>query len=215
MRSRRSGITKGEYQFVNPNDHVNFGQSTNDIYPTAFRLALILRLGSYMEALRRLQDAFFAKSREFDKVLKMGRTHLQDAVPMSLGQEFHGWGTTLGEEVQRITEVRQFLHEINLGATAIGTTVTAAPGYPELATKYLSELTGLKFILAGDLIEATSDTGAYVLLVRRAEADVGEAHEDLQRHPAARVAGRAAVSTRSTCPRCSRAARSCRARSIR
>jgi aspartate ammonia-lyase len=94
----------------------------------------------------------------------MGRTHLQDAVPMSLGQEFHGWGTTIGEEVQRIAEVRQFLHEINLGATAIGTTVTAAPGYPELATKYLSELTDCKFILAGDLIEATSDTGAYVLL---------------------------------------------------
>ena len=143
---------------------MNFGQSTNDIYPTAFRLALILRLQSYMEALRRLQEAFFAKGKEFDRVLKMGRTHLQDAVPMSLGQEFHGWGTTIGEEVQRIAEVRQFLHEINLGATAIGTTVTAAPGYPELATKYLSELTGIKFILAGDLIEATSDTGAYVLL---------------------------------------------------
>ena len=97
-------------------------------------------------------------------MLKMGRTHLQDAVPMSLGQEFHGWGTTIGEEVQRIAEVRQLLHEINLGATAIGTTVTAAPGYPELATKYLSELTGTQFILAGDLVEATSDTGAYVLL---------------------------------------------------
>jgi aspartate ammonia-lyase len=83
---------------------------------------------------------------------------------MSLGQEFHGWGTTLGEEVQRIAEVRQFLHEINLGATAIGTMVTAAPGYPELATRYLSEITGLQFILAGDLVEATSDTGAYVLL---------------------------------------------------
>ena len=158
------GFAKGDYQHVSPNDHVNYGQSTNDIYPTAFRLALILRLDSYMLALRQLQNAFFAKSKEFAKVLKMGRTHLQDAVPMSLGQEFHGWGTTLGEEVQRIAEVRQFLHEINLGATAIGTTVTAHPGYPELATKHLSELTGLKFILAGDLIEATSDTGAYVLL---------------------------------------------------
>ena len=158
------GHKKGEYQYVNPNDHVNFGQSTNDVYPTAFRLALILRLSSYMDALTRLQQAFFAKSKEFDRVLKMGRTHLQDAVPMSLGQEFHGWGTTIGEEVQRIVEVRQFLHEINLGATAIGTTVTAAPGYPELATQYLSELTGRKFILAHDLIEATSDTGAYVLL---------------------------------------------------
>jgi aspartate ammonia-lyase len=160
----RLGHQKGEYQFVNPNDHVNFGQSTNDIYPTAFRLALILRLGSYSEALRRLQDAFFAKGKEFEKVLKMGRTHLQDAVPMSLGLEFNGWGTTIGEEVQRIAEVRQFLHEINLGATAIGTSVTAVPGYPELATRYLSELTGIPFILAHDLVEATSDTGAYVLL---------------------------------------------------
>jgi aspartate ammonia-lyase len=92
--------TKGEYQYVNPNDHVNYGQSTNDVYPTAFRLALILRLASYMDALRKLQDAFYTKAREFDRVLKMGRTHLQDAVPMSLGQEFHGWGTTIGEEVQ-------------------------------------------------------------------------------------------------------------------
>ena len=158
------GHRKGDYQHVNPNDHVNFGQSTNDVYPTAFRLGLILRLESYMDALRRLQEAFFAKGREFDKVLKMGRTHLQDAVPMSLGQEFHGWGTTIGEEVQRISEVRQFLHEINLGATAIGTSVTAASGYPQLATRYLSEITGRNFILAGDLVEATSDTGAYVLL---------------------------------------------------
>ena len=158
------GKKKGDYAVVNPNDHVNFGQSTNDIYPTAFRLALILRLGSYMDALRALQDAFHAKAKEFSRVLKMGRTHLQDAVPMSLGAEFHGWGTTIGEEVQRIAEVRELLKEINLGATAIGTTVTAHPGYPALATKHLSELTGFKFILAGDLIEATSDTGAYVLL---------------------------------------------------
>ena len=160
----RLGHKKGEYQYVTPNDHVNFGQSTNDVYPTAFRLALILRLSSYIETLRRLQDAFYAKGKEFERVLKMGRTHLQDAVPMSLGQEFHGWGTTIGEEVERISEVRLFLHEINLGATAIGTSVTAATGYPELATKYLSELTGIKFVLAGDLVEATSDTGAYVLL---------------------------------------------------
>jgi aspartate ammonia-lyase len=117
-----------------------------------------------MDSLSRLQDAFYAKSKEFERVLKMGRTHLQDAVPMSLGQEFHGWGTTIGEEVQRITEVRALLHEVNLGATAIGTTVTAHPGYPQLATRHLSDITGMEFILAGDLIEATSDTGAYVLL---------------------------------------------------
>jgi aspartate ammonia-lyase len=158
------GHRKGEYQFVNPNDHVNFGQSTNDVYPTAFHLGLILRLESYMESLGRLRDAFFAKAKEFDRVLKMGRTHLQDAVPMSLGAEFHGWGTTIGEEVERIAEVRRMLQGVNLGATAIGTTVTAAPGYPELATKYLAELTGIEFKLATDLIEATSDTGDYVLL---------------------------------------------------
>ena len=158
------GYKKGQYEHINPNDHVNFGQSTNDVYPTAFRLALILRLDSYIGALERLQESFFAKAREFDRVIKMGRTHLQDAVPMSLGQEFHGWGTTMGEEVQRIAEVRQFLHEINLGATAIGTKVTSATGYAELAVKYLSELTECNFILASDLVEATSDTGAYVLL---------------------------------------------------
>jgi len=158
------GHKKGEYQHVNPNDHVNFGQSTNDVYPTAFRLALILRLESYMDSLRQLQEALFAKGREFNRVLKMGRTHLQDAVPMSLGQEFHGWGTTIGEEVQRITEARELLREINLGATAIGTSVTAAPGYPALATRYLTGLTGINFVLASDLVEATSDTGAYVQL---------------------------------------------------
>src|SRR5215831_3772 len=143
------GHKKGEYQYVNP---------------TAFHLGLILRLNSYMEALRQLQAAFLAKSREFDKVLKMGRTHLQDAVPMSMGAEFHGWGTTIGEEVNRLAEVRQLLQHVNLGATAIGTTVTAAPGYPPLAVKHLSDITGIKFTLAEDLIEATSDTGDYVLL---------------------------------------------------
>jgi len=158
------GHKKGEYQHVSPNDHVNFGQSTNDVYPTAFRLALILRLEGYVQSLRELQTSLFAKGKEFEHVLKMGRTHLQDAVPMSLGQEFHGWGTTIGEEVQRVLEVQKLLHEINLGATAIGTSVTAAPGYPALATKYLSELTGREFVLAHDLVEATSDTGAYVLL---------------------------------------------------
>jgi aspartate ammonia-lyase len=158
------GEAKGNYDVVSPNDHVNFGQSTNDAYPTAFRLALILRLERYMDALRALQAALQAKADEFRDVLKMGRTHLQDAIPMSLGQEFHGWSTTIGDEVQRIEEVRGMLKEINLGATAIGTSVTAAPGYPDLATKHLSEITGLTFTLASDLVEATTDMGTYVLL---------------------------------------------------
>src|SRR5690606_30794610 len=134
------GHKKGEYQYVNPNDHVNFGQSTNDVYPTALRLALILRLSSYSSALKQLQEAFVRKGAEFSGVLKMGRTHLQDAVPMSMGDELNGWGTTIGEEVSRIAESRRLLHEVNLGATAIGTSVTAPPGYPQLATSHLSRL---------------------------------------------------------------------------
>ena len=192
-----------------------YGQSTNDVYPTAFRLALILRLDSYITALRQLQDAFFAKGREFDRVLKMGRTHLQDAVPMSLGSEFRGWGTTIGEEVDRIYETRNLLREINLGATAIGTSVTAAPGYPKVAVRHLTTLTNVEFILASDLVEATSDTGAYVQLSGVLKRTAVEADQDLQRHPPARVAVRAAGSTRSTCRSCSRAPRSCPARSIR
>ncbi|WP_424628430.1 aspartate ammonia-lyase [Bradyrhizobium sp. SYSU BS000235] len=158
------GRDKGDYQHVSPNDHVNYGQSTNDTYPTALRLALILRLEAYVTALERLRDSFFEKGKEFSRVLKMGRTHLQDAVPMSLGSEFRGWGTTIGEEIDRTREVQKLLREINLGATAIGTSVTAARGYPRLAVKHLSDLTGIEFVLANDLVEATSDTGAYVQL---------------------------------------------------
>ena len=177
------GKQKGQYEFCSPNDHVNFGQSTNDMYPTAFRLALIMRMNSYIDSIGQLQAAFYAKAKEFDKVLKMGRTHLQDAVPMTLGQEFHGWGTTMGEEVQRLREVQQLLKEINLGATAIGTKVTAAPGYPELATKILSDITGIQFILGSDLVEATSDTGAYVLLsgvIKRTAAKLTKICNDLR-----------------------------------
>jgi len=158
------GHRKGEYHHVSPNDHVNLSQSTNDAYPTALRLALILRLKSYIEALTALQRSFFAKGQEFEKVLKMGRTHLQDAVPMSLGDEFHGFGTTIGEEIQRIGESIALLTEVNLGATAIGTSVNAPDGYPQLATRHLATLTGIDFKLASDLVEATSDTGVFVQL---------------------------------------------------
>ena len=206
------GHKKGEYQYVSPNDHVNFGQSTNDVYPTAFRLALILRLTAYMDSLSRLRDAFFAKGKEFERVLKMGRTHLQDAVPMSLGQEFHGWGTTIGEEVQRIAEVRALLHEINLGATAIGTTVTAHPGYPELATKYLSEITGHEVHPRRRPDRGDLRHGRLRAAVGRAEADVGQAHQDLQRHPPARSGPALRLQRDQPAADAARAARSCRAR---
>jgi aspartate ammonia-lyase len=158
------GYAKGEYQHVSPNDHVNLSQSTNDVYPTALRLALILRLKSYIEALAALQQSFFAKGTAFEKVLKIGRTHLQDAVPMALGDEFHGFGTTIGEEIQRIQESIALLTETNLGATAIGTSLNAPEGYPQLATKHLARITGIDFKLSTDLVEATSDTGVFVQL---------------------------------------------------
>ena len=158
------GKPKGDYTTVSPNDHVNCSQSTNDAYPTAFKLALLMRMKEYTQTLVALQQAFFAKAKEFDTVLKMGRTHLQDAVPMSLGSEFHGFGTTIGKEITRIEDACNMLREINLGATAIGTSVNTPEGYPQKATQHLSDITGIAFTLSKDLIEATSDTSDYVLL---------------------------------------------------
>lgn len=158
------GKPKGDYTTVSPNDHVNCSQSTNDAYPTAFKLALLMRMKEYTQTLVALQQAFFAKAKEFDIVLKMGRTHLQDAVPMSLGSEFHGFGTTIGKEIARIEDACNMLREINLGATAIGTSVNTPEGYPQKATQHLSDITGIAFTLSEDLIEATSDTSDYVLL---------------------------------------------------
>lgn len=158
------GHAKGSYQFISPNDHVNCSQSTNDAYPTAFRVALIQRMRSYREQLIRLADAFASKGDEFQDVLKMGRTHLQDAVPMSMGDEFRGFATNLREEVARVDAATNLLTEVNMGATAIGTSVNAPDSYPELVVKYLAELTSIPLRLSPDLVEATSDTGAYVQL---------------------------------------------------
>jgi aspartate ammonia-lyase len=158
------GRRKGDYEHVSPNDHVNCSQSTNDAYPTAFRIALIKRLHSYTQSLAALRDAFHAKGGELDQVLKMGRTHLQDAVPMSMGAEFRGFATNIGEELARVADSQRLLAEVNMGATAIGTSVNAPRGYPELVVKYLCDITGLELLLASDLVEATSDTGAYVQL---------------------------------------------------
>ena len=158
------GYAKGDYQHCHPNNDVNCSQSTNDAYPTAFRIALNNKLASYRESLAQLADAFEAKGHEFKNVLKMGRTQLQDAVPMSMGDEFHAFATNLREELLRIEDSRSLIAEINMGATAIGTRINAPEGYPELVTKHLRDITGLNLSLAGDLIEATYDTGAYVQL---------------------------------------------------
>jgi len=156
------GKKKGEYEFLHPNNHVNLAQSTNDAYPTAFRIALYHKIDAFCIALQHVQESFSRKSDEFSEVLKMGRTQLQDAVPMTLGEEFHAFATTIGEDVQRMREVQQLITEINIGATAIGTGVNAPQGYAALATKYIAEISGIDVQLSPDLIEATVDTGAYV-----------------------------------------------------
>ena len=158
------GHQKGEYQYCHPNNHVNCSQSTNDAYPTAFRIALNNKLAGYRDTLSQLADAFFAKGEEFQNVLKMGRTQLQDAVPMSMGDEFNAFATNLREELLRIDDSRRLIAEINMGATAIGTAVNTPPGYAGRVTQHLRAVTGLDLSLAGDLIEATYDTGAYVQL---------------------------------------------------
>ncbi|MDO4646753.1 MAG: aspartate ammonia-lyase [Propionibacteriaceae bacterium] len=156
------GYAKGRYDIINPNDHVNKSQSTNDAYPTGFRLGLFALVGSLIEELERLIAAMRAKGAEFVHVLKMGRTQLQDAVPMSLGQEFEAFAVLLEEEVSRLHNNAALLLEVNLGATAIGTGLNTPPDYQNTVVGRLREITGLDIRGAHDLLEATSDTGAYV-----------------------------------------------------
>ena len=156
------GYAKGRYDIINPNDHVNKSQSTNDAYPTGFRLGLFTLVGSLIEELERLIAAMRAKGAELVHVLKMGRTQLQDAVPMSLGQEFEAFAVLLEEEVSRLHNNAALLLEVNLGATAIGTGLNTPPDYQRTVVGRLREITGLDIRGAHDLLEATSDTGAYV-----------------------------------------------------
>jgi aspartate ammonia-lyase len=157
------GRPRGAYEFLHPNDDVNLAQSTNDAYPTALRLAVIFATKPLLTALGELAYAFKAKAVEFADVLKIGRTQLQDAVPMTLGQEFDAFHTTLKEDMDRLREASALFREINLGATAIGTGITADPRYASLAVEELARLSGEPLVLAPNLIEATSDIGAFVL----------------------------------------------------
>ncbi|MET8945128.1 aspartate ammonia-lyase [Streptomyces sp. NPDC004542] len=158
------GFERGRYDVVSPLDHVNRCQSTNDVYPTALRLAVGSVLGGLLAELDPLVGAFRDKGREFAHVVKVGRTQLQDAVLMTLGQEFTAFGVTLAEDMTRIRDTVPLLHEISLGATAIGTGITAEPGYAEAAIRHLGALTGLELKHAFDLVEATSDTGVFLLV---------------------------------------------------
>ena len=156
------GHEKGDYQYCYPNDHVNCAQSTNDVFPTTIRLAFIMMNKNLETALSKLIDAFSAKGEEFKDYIKMGRTQLQDAVPMTSGQEFHAYANNLREEIDNLERNVALLHEINMGGTAIGTGLNAVPGFAELCAEKLSEVTGEKMIPSPDLVEATPDTGAYV-----------------------------------------------------
>ncbi|CAM3932209.1 aspartate ammonia-lyase [Vibrio aerogenes] len=155
---------KGAYQFIHPNDDVNKSQSTNCAYPTGFRIAVYNSTQDLIGHIDNLIQGFKSKADHYSSVLKMGRTQLQDAVPMTVGQEFRGWAVTMAEEITNLKYISRLLLEVNLGATAIGTGINTAPGYQLLAIKYLAKVTGLPVVPAEDLIEATSDCGAYVMI---------------------------------------------------
>jgi aspartate ammonia-lyase len=158
------GHQKGDYQQLHPLDHVNLSQSTNDTYPTAVKLALQLGIRRLVEELKYLRRCFEEKAQEFGGVLKVGRTQLQDAVPMTLGQEFAAYAVTIGEDEQRLAEAAALVREINLGATAIGTGINTHPDYAALVTTRLSEVSGFDFLVSPNLVEATQDAGAFVQL---------------------------------------------------
>ncbi|WP_086562647.1 aspartate ammonia-lyase [Streptomyces africanus] len=158
------GHPRGRYDVIHPLDHVNLGQSTNDVYPTAVRLALVASLRRLGASLGALATAFTAKATEFADVLKMGRTQLQDAVPMTLGQEFTTYAVMIEEDRRRLDEAADLLLESNLGGTAIGTSINGHPRYAELACRHLADISGELVRPAGDFIEATQDCGAFVQL---------------------------------------------------
>lgn len=157
------GHRRGEYAHCHPNNDVNHSQSTNDAYPTAVKIALIYQTQDLIASLRELIGAFHAKGIEFAQVIKMGRTQLQDAVPMTLGQEFDAYAANLSEEIDRLEQNAKLLLEVNMGATAIGTGINADPQYSQICIKYLREITGLPITAATNMIEATNDTGAFVI----------------------------------------------------
>jgi aspartate ammonia-lyase len=177
------GRVRGDYATISPNTHVNLSQSTNDVYPTAVKLALHSGIEGLREAMRQLCDSFLKKGEEFNAFLKMGRTQLQDAVPMTLGQEFSAFAHTILEDVDRLGEAQALIREINMGATAIGTRINAPEGYAEAVRRHLSAVSGLELITAPDLVEATADTGAFVQLsgvLKRCAVKVSKVCNDLR-----------------------------------
>jgi aspartate ammonia-lyase len=158
------GYLKGRYDVIHPLNHVNMSQSTNDVYPTALRLTLSKKMDGLVQEMQELQKALFLKSTEFSDVIKMGRTQLQDAVPMTLGQEFGAYAVMVGEDVLRVHEAQSLIHEINMGGTAIGTGLNAHPDYARIVTEKLKALVSIPIVQSENLVEATQDAGAYVQL---------------------------------------------------
>ena len=209
------GHQKGEYQFCDPHDHVNGSQSTNDAYPTSLHVGMALGNVELVAAINQLVAAFRAKGKEFAPILKMGRTQLQDAVPMTLGQEFEAFAETLAGEVRTLESIQRVLCETNMGATAIGTGLNAPVGYAEKCTAHLAAITGFPIHLAEQPDRGHAGHAGLRPLLLVHEEPGHQAVEDLQR-PAAAVVGPALrASARSTCRPSSPARRSCRARSIR
>lgn len=158
-----SGHKKGEYQFIEPHDDLNMGQSTNDVYPTAIHIALLLHNDKVIKEAELLAQAFHKKGEEFRNLIKMGRTEGQDAVPMTLGQEFHAFGSQIDAAIDALRKSEVFLYEINMGATAIGTGLTATPGYAEKCVAQIAKITGKPMVCPKDLIAATSSMQGFVM----------------------------------------------------
>lgn len=177
------GHKKGDYKYCHPNNHVNLSQSTNDAYPTAIKLALINSNKKLVEVLERLIEGFRKKEKEFENIIKMGRTQLQDAVPMTLGQTFGAYATTLEEEISRLNENAKLFLEVNMGGTAIGTGINADPDYSDKVIEHLRRITGMEVVLAANLVEATQDTGAFVMYssaVKRLAVKLSKISNDLR-----------------------------------
>ncbi|MEI4604957.1 aspartate ammonia-lyase [Bacillus cereus] len=157
----RMGYEKGEYAKISPNTHVNMAQSTNDAFPTGIHIATLMMLEELLITMEELHSAFRKKAKEFDHVIKMGRTHLQDAVPIRLGQEFEAYSRVLERDIKRIKQSRQHLYEVNMGATAVGTGLNANPTYIEQVVKHLRTFSGFPLVGAEHLVDATQNTDAY------------------------------------------------------
>ncbi|HOZ14716.1 MAG TPA: aspartate ammonia-lyase [Tenuifilaceae bacterium] len=177
------GYSKGEYKHCHPLNHVNLSQSTNDAYPTAVKIAIYNSNIKLVKVLELLIESFRHKAKEFAHVIKMGRTQLQDAVPMTLGQAFEAYAVTLGEEIDRLNQNAKLFLEINMGATAIGTGINSEPEYPEKVLEHLRRITGMELVLAANLVEATQDTGAFVMYssaVKRLAVKLSKISNDLR-----------------------------------